>query len=155
MYLENLEKRMRGRRKKMRKDSDMQVMSLEEFIRSEAPEGTSDEVIEKSVATVTSAVLRGLGKIGEKLKGIIGRVVQFFRGDPGVWITQGGKKVFVKIDPKGITGPTAAKAKNLKEFERRSQGLQKRWNKGIKPGKQADDFADGVISALQDALTLL
>ncbi len=133
-------------------------LQITDLIKQHAPEGTSDQEIEIMKAAVTRAILRGLGAAGRKLKSLIGRVIQRFKGRNGVWVTQNGRKVFVPID-RGATGTTATAAgispgaaKKLKQASNKGDALQRRWNKGFKNQAAKEAFADDVISALSDVL---
>jgi len=138
-----------------KQELELQITTL---IKQHVPEGTSDQEIEIMKAAVTAAIVRGLGAAGRGLKNLIGRVIQFFRGKRGVWVTQNGRKVFVPIDraAKGTTvtaaGISPGAARKLKRASNKGNALQRRWNKGFKNEAAKEAFADDVISALRDAL---
>ncbi len=93
-------------------------LQITKLVKKHAPEGTSDEEIEKQIARVTAAVLRALGTVGRKLKSLIGRVIQRFQGKEGVWITRGGKRIFIPVkDAKAAAAAVGKRPPTLLERE--------------------------------------
>jgi len=94
----------------------MDDVELFDLIKQHAPEGTSDQEIEIMKVAVTAAILRGLGAFGNKLKSLIGRVMQRFRGNDGVWITRRGKRVFIDLDESMIVRPRRGPAMTARDI---------------------------------------
>ncbi len=138
-------------------------LRITELVKKHAPEGTSDEEIEKQIARVTAAAVRALGAAGKKLKSLVGRVVQRFRGKNGVWVTQNGRRVFIEIGAKakGVAGAAAAgvagAASKVKaaRLNRKSKAIQRRWLKGTASKAETEFIANQITDAIGDALKAL
>ncbi len=115
------------RQLKSTKEPVKKDIELFDLIKEYAPEGTSDEEIEKQVGVLTRSILRGLGAVGKKLKGFIGRTIQRFGGKEGFWITSRGRRAFIPIGPREAARIGKLQAKEITPaVSRKLGGIGKR-----------------------------